>query len=553
MISARITRFRAAQGRSWFLPSFLLLLFLSWSWAFASPIASVPDEPAHITKAAAVARGQLGGIQIGTDGPLLAVEVPRYIRHVDAMSCFARDLTSTPTCAPRVDGDLNDTVQALTTAGLYNPIYYAIVGLPSLATSGFPAVYVMRFVSALLSCFFLAAAFGAVSQLRRNKWALITLSAAITPMILFLNGSVNPNSLEYATTAAIAANLLLLLEKSSSGRLPILPIAITTAAASLLANTKALSMLWLLIVVLAVILTATAVQLKHLVKTPAVLAGAGIIALACAFAVRWIIRHDSLSSKPFEGAGMEPADGAEIMLDKVFNHMIGWIGQFGWLELDAPLGVLALWMAIIFVVTLSVLLFTRGRARIAALLLALSLIALPIVLQAQIISEQGIIWQGRYILAIFVPFMLFAGVALDRSLTGTIPAPGRRALNTVVNIAIFAQIFTFVWVLRRYTTGLSLDIRWAEMLEAPKWQPPLGIVAVVVIFSATSVIAAALLKRHINSTDDLPVARGNTEPATDNTESLEGNPEPVAGTAEPVAATRRRLRVSRGQDDLNHA
>lgn len=514
MISARITRFRAAQGRSWFLPSFLVLLFLSWSWAFASPIASVPDEPAHVTKAAAVARGQLGGTQVGTDGPLLAVDVPRYIRYVDAMSCFARILDTTPTCAPDLDGDPNDTVQALTTAGLYNPIYYGIVGWPSLATSGFPAVYVMRFVSALLSSFFLAAAFGAVSQLRRNKWALITLSGAITPMILFLNGSVNPNSLEYATTAAISANLLLLLEKSSEGRLPILPIAITTAAASLLANTKALSLLWLLMVVLAVMLTATGDQLKRLAKNPVILAGAGIIALACAFAIRWIVRHDSLSSKPFEGAGLEPADGVEIMLDKTFSHMIGWIGQFGWLELDAPVGVLTFWMAIIFVVTSSVLLFTQGRARIAALLLALSLIALPIALQAQVISEQGIIWQGRYILALFVPFMLFSGVAMDRSLTGTISAPGRRALGAVVNIAVIAQIVTFVWVLRRYTTGLSLDVRWGDMLGAPEWQPPLGIVTVVGVFAATSVIGAVLLKRHINCPDGLSAAGNTTEPVS---------------------------------------
>jgi TRAP-type C4-dicarboxylate transport system permease small subunit len=138
--------------------------------------------------------------------------------------------------------------------------------------------------------------------------------------------------------------------------------------------------------------------------------------------------------------------------------------------------------------------------------------------------------------------MLFAGVALDRSLTGTVPAPGRRALNTVIYTAVFAQIFTFVWVLRRYTTGLSLDIRWAEMLDAPKWQPPLGIVALVVIFSAASVSAAALLKRHINSVDILPAAPTTTEPVALNTT------EPVADTTEPVPATRRRLRVSRGQD-----
>lgn len=501
MISARTTGLRAAQGRSWFLPAFLLLFLLSASWVFASPIASVPDEPAHITKAAAVARGQLVGTQTGTDGPLLAVEVPRYIRYIHVTTCYVRSIVTPPTCAPPLDGDPNDTVEAFTTAGLYNPVYYALVGWPSLATSGFKAVYVMRLVSALLSSFFLAAAFGAVSQLKRRKWALITLSAGISPMILFLNGSVNPNSVEYATTAAIAASLLLLLERSSSERLPAFPIVITTAAAALLANTKALSLLWLLTVVVAVMLTATPSQLQRMAKNRAVLAGAGFIAAACLFALIWVIRHDSLSSKPFEGAGLEAAEGAEIMLDKTFPHMIGWIGQFGWLELDAPVGVISFWMALIFAVTGCVLLFTQGRARIAALMLAVSLVAMPAVLQAQIISEQGIIWQGRYILALFVPFMLLAGVALDRSLPGAIPASGRKGLSAVVVTAAVAHVFTFVWVLRRYTTGLSLEDRWLDMLVTPEWQPPFGTATVVIVFTATSVIAAVLLRRHINAND----------------------------------------------------
>jgi hypothetical protein len=370
----------------------------------------------------------------------------------------------------------------------------------------------MRLVSALLNSLLLATAFGAISQLGRNKWALITLSLSITPMVLFFNGSVNPNGLEYATTAAIAANLLLLLEKSSSGRLPILPIAVTTAATLLLANTKALSLLWLLIVVLAVMITATPAQMKRLATSPPVLAGAGIIGLACAFAIRWIIQHDSLSSKPFEGAGLEPADAVEIMLDRTFNHMIGWIGQFGWLELDAPIGVLAFWMAVIFAVTFSVLLFAEGRARIAAMLLALSLVTVPVILQALIISEQGIIWQGRYILAIFVPFMLFAGFALDRSVTGTIPTAGRRAIRLVVNVAAVAQVCTFVWVLRRYTTENSIDVRWVDMLTASEWQPPFGSIAVMIVFAMASVAAAAVLGRRINADAALPVKTNAAEP-----------------------------------------
>ena len=54
------------------------LVVLSVLWAVASPLFSVPDEPAHYVKAAAVARGQLSGRTVQTDlgVDLLAVDVP---------------------------------------------------------------------------------------------------------------------------------------------------------------------------------------------------------------------------------------------------------------------------------------------------------------------------------------------------------------------------------------------------------------------------------------------------------------------------------------------
>ncbi|MDR7157748.1 hypothetical protein [Arthrobacter sp. BE255] len=39
---------------------------------------------------------------------------------------------------------------------------------------------------------------------------------------------------------------------------------------------------------------------------------------------------------------------------------------------------------------------------------------LPPLLQAQAIGTIGIVWQGRYILAVFVPLLIASGMALDR-------------------------------------------------------------------------------------------------------------------------------------------
>ena len=486
-------------GVRWFWWPLLVIFVMSSGWALASPISSIPDEPAHIVKAAAVVRGELVGTQAGEGGPLLAVQVPRFIEHTNQITCFVRNVVATPKCSPAIPGDPTETVSGLTTAGLYNPVYYAAVGWPSLVASGFKAVYGMRLVSALLTSIFLALAFSALSRLPRNKWAIITLAAAVTPMTLFLSGSVNPNSLEYGTTAAIAANLLLLLKGSLKGRAMIVPVTATTVAAALLANTKALSLLWLLVVVVAVLVLGTAAELKALLRRPAVWAGAAVIGLSCAYALWWVASHNSLASKPFDGAGLGFDAGAEIMVDKTFLFMHGYIGQFGWLELDAPTGVMAVWTAVFFSAVLSGIIYGRGRYRIATIFLAAALLLLPILLQAVIITDQGMVWQGRYILAIFVPCLMIAGMALDNANPRPWPAPAVPALNTLIVLLAACQLLTFIWVLRRYVTGLALDIRWIEMVRNPQWQPPLGTLTAVTVFAAGTILGTVLLLRHVRA------------------------------------------------------
>jgi hypothetical protein len=487
------------HGARWFWWPLLVIFVMSSGWAMASPISSIPDEPAHIIKAAAVVRGELVGAQTGEGGPLLAVRVPRFIEHTDQITCFVRDVENTPKCSPAIPGDATEIVSGLTSAGLYNPVYYAAVGWPSRLTSGFKAVYGMRLVSALLTSIFLALAFSALSRVPRNKWAIMTLAAAVTPMTLFLNGSVNPNSLEYGTTAAIAANLLLLLKGSLRGRALVVPVVATTVAAALLANTKALSLLWLLAVVVAVLILGTAAEIKALLRRPAVWAGAAVIGASCAYALWWVASNNSLASKPFDGAGLGFDAGVEIMIDKTFLFMQGYIGQFGWLELDAPTGVMAVWTAVFFSAALAGIIYGRGRYRTATIFVSAALLVLPVLLQAVIITDQGMVWQGRYILAIFVPCLMIAGIALDNTNPLPWPAPAVPALNAIIVLLAVSHVVTFAWVLRRYVTGLAMDIRWDEMISNPQWHPPLGTLTAVAVIAAGTVLGAVLLLRHVRS------------------------------------------------------
>ncbi|WP_255768403.1 DUF2142 domain-containing protein [Pseudarthrobacter sulfonivorans] len=472
---------------------------LSGAWTFATPLMGAPDEPAHAIKAAAVVRGELTGREMPDGGAFQLVTVPAGIGYYDTFGCFAQKKDITPSCVPPFSGDKSLLVDARTSAGNYNPLYYAVVGLPSLLNNGAAAVYGMRLVSALLSCLFLASAFSALSRLRRRKWAVAATAAAMTPMVLFLNGTVNPNSLEYATSAALLANLVLLLERSADPGAYRRYVPVITAAACVLANTKGLSLLWLALMATTACILGTWPQIKALSRNAWVWTGSAAIGLSCAFALYWITRHDSLSSNPFEAAGSSPLTGAEIMLDRTFDYATGYVGQFGWLEVPAPMGAFVLWLGLGTLLVMAALVLAKGRARTATIFLLASLLLLPPLLQAQAVATIGIIWQGRYILAVFVPLLMVCGLALDRMDARGFSSQAMAILNATAVLVAVLQFWTFAHTLRRYVTGWAVDRRWLDMVTAPSWQPPGGTLLCLAGFAGILILALWLLRRAVRA------------------------------------------------------
>lgn len=190
-----------------FLAVFVVLSFLSTLWALASPLMSAPDEQAHVIKAASVVRGQLQGESGGAQGEKARVDVPLFIAATDALpACFASKPAVSAACSPQLPSDAT-VVTALTSAGNYNPLYYAMAGVPSLFFSGAEAIYAMRIVGALLASAFLALALINLAGLRQWRISVLVGFIALTPMVLFLAGAVNPNALEIATAMAVFCGL----------------------------------------------------------------------------------------------------------------------------------------------------------------------------------------------------------------------------------------------------------------------------------------------------------------------------------------------------------
>lgn len=469
-------------------------------WSIATPLMAYPDEPAHTIKAAAVVRGQVT-VQEGTSfGHGVHVRVPAYIANLVSQSCvaFKRDVTAD--CAPPIPS--GDTYEAIgvTSAGSYNPLYYWIVGLPTLFMSGAPAIFAMRIVSALLSAVFYAAAFTALLQLRRPKWPLITASIALTPMALFLASGINPNSLEIAATVAAFCSLLPILEGSRSlGRVK--PAIVTVGiATAVLANTRSVSLVWLLCAILAACVLFRWRDFAALFKNRLVLIAIAVGTLGVVAGLGWMVL--SMRGPSASGAAPElianatnnvaPYQAFVTMIDRTWDYLIQYIGVMGWLDTSLPQIVIAFWTMLILVAILMPL-TVRPRRQVwgyVAILLSVSIV--PAIIQALLIRSAGFIWQGRYTMPLFMVLLISAGMLWRGHALR--PTSRNQTLGRLLIIStVIAHVIAFAYVLRRYVAGLTDISTWQTMISNPSWQPPLGWITLAALYTIVIIWAARAL------------------------------------------------------------
>ncbi|MFD0757675.1 DUF2142 domain-containing protein [Arthrobacter ulcerisalmonis] len=324
-------------------PKPLRILFASWLifgllgsiWALASPIMSIPDEPAHAIKAAAVARGQISGTDSGVQGERLTVTVPGYIEALNGQTCYASRTDLTAACAPPLDANDRGATSAQTSAGNYNPLYYGLVGLASRGISGDAAVYGMRLLSVWMSAFFLAAMISSASSLRRHVLPVAAAAVAVTPNVLFLSAGINPNALEIATAGSLFIGLCAVMEKSRDLSTARLQIWLVGLSGALLACTRPISLLWLAIAVVSAVLAYGLPALWRVLSFKGTFLPLGLVVASSAFALWWLVSAKSLDS--LLGGAPIPADVSAVsMLDHTFIYVQHYVGVLGWLDTLPP-------------------------------------------------------------------------------------------------------------------------------------------------------------------------------------------------------------------------
>lgn len=488
------------SGLGFFLPVFGLLSVLITLWILATPLMAYPDEPSHTIKAAAVARGQFFPGPGESYGHGVHVQVPSYIANVQSQMCFPFQATKPAGCAPAIPLDDNDLTIGVTSAGLYNPFYYWLVGLPSLFMSGAPAIFAMRIVSGLLSAAFYAAGFTALSRLRHPKWPLVAAVIGTTPMVLFLASGINPNSLEIAASMAAFCGLVSVLENSrhlDRARPAILTVGIAAAA---LANTRNVSLLWLLCGAIVACLFFRRADIAAIFKNRVVLTVTALTTVGIVLGVAW----NFLMFRAPASAGEAPAGISNVngevrpynafltMMDKSFDFAGQYIGVAGWLDAPVPQAVHMFWNMLLFGLILTVLLVRPYRLQ-AAFWVAVALLAVvPAVVQAALINTAGFIWQGRYSLPLFTIAIISAGLAMRFRPFGRSPQ-SRTIARILLLTGCIAQTYAFVNVLRRYVVGLQETANWQTMFTVPGWQPPMTWEVLTLAFAAAVLLCASKL------------------------------------------------------------
>lgn len=490
------------------LRTFLLLtaLFsvLLGLWSVSTPIMGFPDEPAHTIKAAAVVRGQVL-VEEGTSfGHGVHVHVPNYIANLHTQGCYKFNRGETANCAPEIYVDDTFTNIGVTSAGSYNPMYYWIVGLPSLLMSGAPAIYAMRMVSALFCAVFFAAGFTALSELRRPEYTVALAAIATTPMVLFLGGGINPNSLEIAATMAAFSGFVVLLDNVRNTK-HIVPALITVAVSTVvLANARQVSLVWLLCALVAGACSFRASRTITSFRDKRVLTAVALALPGALLGLVWMY----LAANGPANVGVAPDGianphpdaplyrGFMIMLDRTYDFFPQYIGVMGWLDTPAPQLVHMIWSALMVAALLTPFCIRPWRNWTGYWVALGMLYVVPALLQTILWRSMGFIWQGRYTLPLVLILFMTVGLGLRRLRFNR--GPGRiRTARVIAWVLIGAHTLTFVYTLRRYVVGISEIANWQTLFSSPHWQPPAGWFVLTLLYAIAVAVALELLFRYL--------------------------------------------------------
>jgi hypothetical protein len=466
-----------------------ILFGLCAAWSLSTPIGAANDEGAQVLRAVSVVRGQLLGQPLtaatqqtldqqqlasfegctrwgvgvlGADqqaaaqrcaAPYTVVTVPKSFAAIPG-SEFCNSFDPYPdTCPVHLDGS-DRLVRAITYVGRYPPLYYAIVGLPSLVSRSDAAIYAMRLLSGALTASLIGLAIATAVTWSTRRMLLLAVTVVATPLLFVFGAVVNPSGLEMSAALCTWTGALILVLDHPERPPPGLVVA-CTAAATIFALARPLSVFWLALTLFFVALLRPR-AVWTLGADRRVRIGGAVVAGASALALAWVAWAHSWSVLP---VGRRVPAGAPLWRTSqlVIGSVEGWFhqfaGAFGWEVADPPpMGTALLVVALVSVLVVGLVLGERRQLAVLALLGAMAVVV-PILLIASHAERNGIVWQTRD------GYPLLCGVVLVAGSIGRLHS--RRSAVRADGLAARA-VKRFVLLLACCVAGMQFaDLYWA--------------------------------------------------------------------------------------------
>jgi len=479
------------EGRGWRVPrsAFAALGYalLIGAWAFASPIGSAPDEPAHIVRAAAAGAGQFEGRPAApyqrsaglspTQADFLNRQTQEFsipVRLVPPPLCFAFRPEQSAACvgSPSAPGG-SYFVAALSYATTAPPLVYVLAGVAmGLPQGSILPAYLGRLALGLVCALLLAAAASAVSG-RGSLWPGVGLALAVTPMVVFLASSLTPAGV--AVCAAICLMAAVVALWTGPPTFGLLSVVVLSGLALVLARPSGLA------VVAAVSLAALPLVQGRLLLRPAVLLGLLVVAGGVAVEVGWVLGHQP----PLPLGGLPVTDALPVVAGQWPALVEQLVGVLGWGDVALPAEIPAIWSVLVGLLIGAALVIGSLWERLAVLLAAGSAVVLAAGVYAVILSPVGWELQGRHVLAVAALLPVLGGFVLYRA-----GAPTRPDVF-LVGLAVAAMQFGAFWEnARRYAVGLHGRL---DFLSAAEWTPPGGWLVWIVLAAGGCLLVALSL------------------------------------------------------------
>ncbi|HEV2309911.1 MAG TPA: DUF2142 domain-containing protein [Acidimicrobiia bacterium] len=506
MVVTSLTRLRQAVGRHPGRSAFVAFFALAMLWSVITPLFGAPDEPAHAIRAESLVRGEILGTKVHGTGDL-QVTAPAFLSASVRDACFAFRAVVPASCM-NLGGSFHGDRHMLTSAGRAPPAYYAIVGLPSLLAANLTGVWLMRLLSALLCAALVGLAVDTARRYLAGTVAMFGVAVAVTPMLFFLAGALNPSGIEIAAAVAawVAGVALVTRAPEVDPRL----VDRLGIAAGVLLIARQLGPVWVAVIAVVLLVlggASIAQRLWRVGRARAWIAGLAVLAVA---QLAWNFGTGALNTENTNTVGTTLG-----LLDRIrdsfgvqYTRFLEMIGLFGWRDTPAPTGTYLLWILALGGLVLGLFLLASRRGLLAAGLLTAAVIVVPILFEVPAAPKDGFFWQGRYTLTMAVGIPILAA-ALIR------PGPGwrlRRASALTAGALGLGLLLAFFQFWRRNAVGTHGVIFF---FNHAAWHPPVPawfLVPAVVVFTSVWVWLLLLAPGPSNEPES-PTPEGATTPA----------------------------------------